>query len=265
MSLHFGYSIQKNEQPSHMRVLSALVIIILITAILSACGSHVWHSVRKGETLYSISFRYGQDYKQVAQWNNIAAPYVINPGQAIRIAAPPPGQRSPVISTATKNTPAIVSSSTVTTTRKNTAAKTQPKNTIIVTTKPAPHYPDKVIWRWPVRGKVIQTFSDKQPGRKGIDISAARGTLIKAAASGRIVYTGAGLTSYGKLIIIKHNEQFLSAYAHNQKLLVKEGQDIAAGTAIAEMGDSGTDRVKLHFEVRRKGKPVNPLRYLPSR
>jgi len=247
-----------------------VVLFVMVTVIISGCGSHVWHPVRKGETLYSISFRYGQDYKQVAQWNNITAPYVINPGQNIRIAPPPAGDAVRVVSAVTKTKPRVVSKPVVAIAGKKSAEKklteSHPENTMLIATRPPPPvYPKKVVWRWPVWGKVIQTFSGKQPGRKGIDIVAARGSVIKAAASGRVVYAGEGLASYGKLVIIKHNEQFLSAYAHNRKLLVKEGENIKAGTAIAEMGDSGTNKVKLHFEVRRKGKPVNPLWYLPKR
>ena len=250
--------------------LTVIILFIMTTVVLSGCGSHVGHMVRKGETLYSISFRYGQDYKEVARWNNIKPPYLISPGQNLRITSPPAGEELAAISSAEKKKPVVmdksVGSMTVNKLPVKKPVETHQKNTIIVTTKPPPpEYPKKVVWRWPVWGKVIQTFSDKQPGRKGIDIRAASGSIIKAAASGRVVYAGEGLASYGKLIIIKHNEQFLSAYAHNRKLLVKEGQNIKAGMVIAEMGNSGTNTVKLHFEVRRKGKPVNPLWYLPKR
>lgn len=250
--------------------LNQLILLLLFVVIFSACGSHVWHSVRKGDTLYSISFRYGQDYKQVAQWNNITPPYIISSGQYIRISAPPPAEQRRLLNQHnSKKVATLVSSPDVEKKASNQAPITSrryPDNTIIVVTKAAAvKYPKTVKWYWPVQGKIIQFFSTKQPGRKGIDISAKLGTVIKAAASGRVVYAGEGLANYGKLIIIKHNEQFLSAYAHNRVMLIREGQHVEAGTAIAEMGASGTSNVKLHFEVRRKGKPVNPLRYLPKR
>jgi len=259
-----------------MRVISGISIILFIvtTFILAACGSFNMHTVRKGETLYSISFHYGQDYKQVAAWNHIDPPYIINPGQIIRVSPPPPGEQKSLVSTEGKAMPMSSSSSGLTekgstsefpAAEREQADKQGSKRIIVSSRQPPPVYPKTVHWQWPVAGDIIQTFSARQPGRKGIDITAARGTPIKAAASGRVVYAGEGLTSYGKLIIIKHNEQFLSAYAHNRKFLVKEGQNVKAGEAIAEMGDSGANKVKLHFEVRRKGKPVDPLKYLPKR
>jgi lipoprotein NlpD len=120
-------------------------------------------------------------------------------------------------------------------------------------------------WHWPTHGHVIETFSSKSSTRKGIDIAGRLGQGVKAASAGRVVYSGSGLRGYGKLIIVKHNEQYLSAYAHNRKLLVKQGDTVKLGQRIAEMGRSGTDRVKLHFEIRREGNPVNPMRYLPKR
>jgi lipoprotein NlpD len=249
-----------------------IILLVVTTLLLAGCGSFVIHTVRKGETLYSISFRYGQDYKQVAEWNSIESPYIISPGQHIRISPPLPGAQQHVAITENRTTQ--VSSTTAVPVNESIAASTVTGRSQTVSPTrstqsdsskpPPPAYPQTVAWQWPVKGEIIKTYSARQPGRKGIDISADRGTLIKAAASGRVVYAGEGLASYGKMIIIKHNEEFLSAYAHNQKLLVEEGQNIDAGTIIAEMGDSGTNKVKLHFEVRRKGKPVDPLHYLPK-
>ncbi|MEC8428765.1 MAG: peptidoglycan DD-metalloendopeptidase family protein, partial [Pseudomonadota bacterium] len=122
-----------------------------------------------------------------------------------------------------------------------------------------------VKWRWPAKGKVIATFSSRNPLNKGVDIAGKLGESVVAAGSGVVVYAGSGVRGYGKLMIIKHSETFLSAYAHNRKLLVKEGQSVKAGQKIAEMGSSGTDRNKLHFEIRKEGKPVNPMGYLPKR
>jgi len=121
------------------------------------------------------------------------------------------------------------------------------------------------VWYWPTKqGKVIQRYHAHEPGKRGLQLSGLTGQAIFSAADGRVVYSGSGLTRYGKLIIIKHNATFLSAYAHNRRLLVKEGERIRAGQKIAEMGSTGTNRIKLHFEIRRNGKPVDPLRYLPK-
>ena len=249
---------------------TCFILLLVITLMLAGCGSFNTYTVRKGDTLYSISFRYGQDYKQVAEWNHIDPPYIISLGQILHISPPSQNKQHPAIAPAGKGitdtasasgspatNPSVKPSTPQTTDRQTTSTTVMPRQT-------PPAYPREVSWQWPVRGDIIQTFAGRQPGRQGIDIAAARGTTIKAAASGRIVYAGEGLSSYGKLIIIKHNEQYLSAYAHNRVMLVKEGQNVDAGDAIAEMGDTGTDKVKLHFEVRKKGKPVDPLRYLPK-
>ncbi len=271
---------QKISNPTRRFLWLYLLVISGLLAV-SGCGSHVWHHVQRGDTLYSISFRYGQDYKQLAQWNNIEAPYIISLGQRLRVSPPqgsvvnPLGQNAQSISAVTvtesrpvaandnaRIAPRIISRiEAEKKPRPSTTIKTEPR--IIIKSPPSPHYSKKIVWQWPVKGKIIKKFSIRQPGSKGIDITNRAGIKIKAAASGRVVYAGDGLVSYGRLIIIKHNERFLSAYAHNERLLVEEGQDVKAGQAIATMGNSGTDRVKLHFEVREKGKPVNPLKYLP--
>ena len=251
----------------------SVIMIMILSLDLGACGNHVWHYVRKGDTLYSVSFRYGQDYKQVAEWNHIASPYIISPGQRLRVSPPlNPDHRMVAAASSSQsqdldkqNSVRHEVSHQVTLTRVKSRQVEQksipPVGSDAVV---APAYPDKIAWNWPVRGKVIQSFSAKQPGLKGIDIAGRKGMPVRAAASGRVVYVGEGLASYGRLIIIKHNEKFLSAYAHNQKLLVKEGENVEAGSVIAEMGATGTDQVKLHFEVRKQGRPVNPLIYLPK-
>ena len=122
---------------------------------------------------------------------------------------------------------------------------------------------DEVAWIWPASGKTVGTFSES--GSKGVDIAGKAGDPVIAAADGRVVYSGTGLRGYGKLVILKHNNTYLSAYAHNQNILVKEGQSVSKGQKIAEMGNTDADQVKLHFEVRRQGKPVDPLKYLPVR
>lgn len=249
---------------------SIVFFIALLALELSACGNHVWYYVRRGDTLYSVSFRYGQDYKQVAQWNHIAAPYVITPGQRLRVSPPLQSGFAPQSSVAASADNADDFAQGDKTESDQRVSSTDAQRPAVrsgrtqITTY---DYPDNIVWHWPVNGKVIQSYSAQQPGLKGIDIGGYRGMPVRAAANGRVVYAGQGLASYGRLIIIKHNEKFLSAYAYNQKLLVSEGQKVEAGSVIAEMGDSGTgtDQVKLHFEVRRSGRPVNPLKYLPRR
>jgi len=249
---------------------TSFILLLFTTLILAGCGSFNAYTVRKGDTLYSISFRYGQDYKQVAEWNHIDPPYIISPGQILHIS--PPGQikqhpvKTPASEGITETASAPGSSVTVAVVKPSTsqAAGGQVGDRPAITRQVPVEYPRDVRWQWPVRGDIIQTFSGRQPGRQGIDITATAGTSIRAAASGRVVYAGEGLSSYGKLIIIKHNEEYISAYAHNRVMLVKEGQNVDAGDPIGEMGDTGTSRVKLHFEVRKKGKPVDPLKYLPK-
>ena len=219
------------------------------------------HEVSRGETLYSIAFQYGQDYRSLARRNGIRQPYTIYSGQKLTLR----GKTKKVKTVSKKDTGS----------HKKTAKKTsKPSQTRKKTRKPVSQVkkPPKstkkvgrIRWHWPTYGKVIETFSNKSSTRKGIDIAGRLGQKVKAASAGRVVYSGSGLRGYGKLIIVKHNEQYLSAYAHNRKLLVKQGSKVKLGQVIAEMGRSGADRVKLHFEIRREGNPVNPMRYLPKR
>lgn len=199
------------------------------------------HVVNKGETLYSIAFMYGQDVREVAKWNDLDAPYTIFPKQSLRVIPP----------TASKSA--------------SDAAKAP---TVIV--KPLPPVPPaieeaKISWQWPTNGKIIGNYSATDAGKKGLEITGQMGQPVHAAAEGRVVYSGNSLRGYGNLIILKHNEVFYSAYAHNERLLVKDDQLVKKGQHIADMGSSGTDKVMLHFEVRREGKPVDPLQYLPKR
>ncbi len=213
---------------------------------------HGYHTVLKGETLYSIAFRHGVDYKRLARWNGIRSPYTIYAGQRLRLT------RSQV----TSKTYAVKKKSTPT-----NDTSTKKKTTSTVSTKPKVSRPEKLIkheWNWPTKGKVIRTYSSRLGGNKGIDIAGKVGQPVLAASSGKVVYSGNGLTGYGNLIIVKHSEQFLSAYAHNKRLFVKEGGEVKRGEKIAELGKSGTNEAKLHFEIRYKGKPVDPLKYLPK-
>lgn len=199
------------------------------------------YTVKRGDTLYSIGWRYGMDYKTLAKVNGIRAPYTIRVGQKLRFKSTwKPSKTSKKTTTAKKTTKV----------KKDTYAYSSNKS---------------LKWRWPTKGKVISTFSKSAAGRKGIDISGRSGEKVIAAASGKVVYSGSGLPRYGNLIIIKHNESYLSAYAHNKRLLVKEGQVVNGGERIALLGRTGTQRDQLHFEIRRNGKPVDPLRFLPKR
>jgi len=251
--------------------------------------------IRRGDTLYSIAFRFGLDYRDLGRWNGIRPPYVIHPGARIALKprrAPRILRPAPAAPTATSRRPAAsgVTAPSKATTKASTkiSTKTSPKvrakaravpanprrqtapGTLKKLKAPRASVPrptalskGKVAWQWPVDGKIIRSFS--QSGNRGLDIGGPAGTPIRAAASGRIVYTGSGLIGYGELIIIKHSERFLTAYAHNKNVLVSEGQAVERGVPIAEMGNSGTNRVKLHFEIRKDGNPVDPMRYLPKR
>lgn len=217
--------------------------------------------VKRGDTLYSIAFRFGWDWRRLAAHNGIRAPYVIVPGQVIRFSG---AARAPVVAkTTTKST----ASKPVATQRSKAKPVSQPVRSVTKSkTKPAPVVAaPSGKWLWPAAGTVVGTYSSNTSLNKGIDIAGKLGQPVMATADGSVVYAGSGLRGYGELIIIKHNDTFISAYGHNRRLLVNEGQAVKAGQQIAEMGSTGTDRVKLHFEIRRQGKPVDPLQYLPKR
>ncbi len=226
-----------------------------------------FHRVKKGETLYSIAWFYGYDYRQIALWNDIDYPYLIKPNQAIQLYPS-------LVRRASQNTRVPHSKKTLSKQEKarhqrakqpKRAKKTAvSKDAKIKNTQTARQlaYPSKITWRWPTRGKMIYRFGAKR-GKKGIGISGKSGQRIVAAAAGRVVYSGSGLRGYGQLIIIKHNDTYLSAYANNKKIWVKEQQKVKLGQHIADMGSNGAKNSMLHFEIRKNGKPVNPVRYLP--
>ena len=209
-----------------------------------------YYIVQKGDTLYSIAWQHGHDYKTVAKWNGIRSPYPLFAGQKLRTK--PPAQK---IARAEKP---------VTIPAKKQRKKTKKKTQKAAKQNKSSRKSAKLVWRWPVKGKIIQRYSSRQPGKKGIVFGGKSGQSVYATTNGKVVYSGSGLVGYGKLIIIKHNEKFLSAYGYNKTLLVKEGDRVKTGQRIAEMGQSGVDRVMLHFEIRRDGRPVNPLLYLPK-
>ncbi|MGB1238454.1 MAG: peptidoglycan DD-metalloendopeptidase family protein [Pseudomonadales bacterium] len=233
------------------------------------------YTVKSGDTLYSIAWRYGLDYRQLARANNIKSDFVIYRGQRLKLRYKPQIQTKVASNSSSVNASNKVSQKTVIS-KKSTSEKTrknsnkgnenkplkstaQEKNKTLVSSQAV----QKVSrWRWPAAGKVVSRFSSKN---KGIDISGNQGDPVFAAADGKVVYAGNGILGYGNLIIINHNEEYLSAYAHNSVILVVENDRIKAGKKIAEIGSSGTIQTILHFEVRRDGKPVNPLNYLPRR
>lgn len=213
-----------------------------------------YHVVRKGETLYAIAWRYGLNYRQLAAWNGIRAPYTIYPGQRLRLFARPrqPRKAQPQKPPPTASLP-----------RRGTPRPQDALAAPSVSARQATEPPgDSVLrWRWPAAGKVVNGFNDAE--QKGIDIGGRLGQPIYAAADGYVVYSGGGLRGYGKLIIIKHNSHYISAYAHNNNVLVMEGDRVIGGQRIAEMGRTRSGEAMLHFEIRKDGRPVNPMRYLP--
>lgn len=220
-----------------------VVPILLATLLFAACGSgSSWqakpeqHIVRKGETLFSIAWRYGRDPAAVARWNGLGDGSLIYPGQVLRLT-PPSGASQRTASTRTSNRQSLPS----------------------IPAQPPPP------WGWPTRGRIAVEFGGKPGSGTGVLIDGRGGQAVVAAASGRVVYAGGGLIGYGQLIILKHNDTYLSAYGHNAKLLVKEGQAVRKGQQIATMGEGPERKPRLHFEIRRNGEPVNPRQYLPAR
>lgn len=277
------------DRLTSMSKVFAIVIEILIAAILLAsCGQSTHlapigefqqppskllqhHIVAHGETLYSIAWRYNLDYRALAKINNIGVNFTIFPGQRLLLKGVPSKKewsKRKVESTNTAKRRPASSPKTPVVTPAGEVQKTN--NRSIKGTKEASKAVSKTTtfdsktWVWPVKGKVNVRFKSNGGLNKGIDIQTKLGEPVFAAAAGEIVYSGSGLRGYGKLLIIKHDAKFLSAYAHNRKLLVKEGEQVKAGQKIAEAGSTGTDTVKLHFEIRHDGKPVDPLRYLPK-
>jgi lipoprotein NlpD len=256
------------------------------------------HTVKRGETLVGIALQYGLDYRELAAWNNITNPNVLAVGQVLIVAAPASAQPyagpvttplamppAPIEGRPLGNTPTLKVEPRGQKVPYSDRALAQmsssgpgapapaPPTTPLPEATPVPAPPvvaapetpggtdrEDVDWTWPAKGKVLAHFSEST---KGMDIAGRKGTPVLAAAAGRVVYAGAGLRGYGKLVIIKHNNTWLSAYAHNDNVLVKEQQDVRKGQKIAEMGSTDADQVKLHFEVRRQGKPVDPAKVLP--
>ena len=270
-----------------------------------------YYTVKRGDTLYRIALENGQDYKDIATWNNLVNPSSIKEGQVLRVAPPgvvensdnvvakPVGVGS-VVESRSLDQPATTTATAPVAAQSGASLKHEPRvgkepysdeayarlnkagesvakpaePRVEVKPEPAPVAPapaaptvsagpDDLPWLWPSSGKVVGTYSEA--GNKGLDFSGKAGDPVIASADGKVVYAGAGLRGYGELIIVKHNATFLSAYAHNRKILVKEGQQVSRGQKIAEMGNTDADSVKLHFEIRKQGKPVDPAQYLPKK
>jgi lipoprotein NlpD len=230
-------------------------------------GKPGYYSVRPGDTLIRISLDSGQNWRDIARWNNIENPNLIEVGQVLRVippAADVAAARPVTTAPATPGAPTPAASAPRGTPTTGLVASVPPAVTSPAPT-PAPAGEDDLPWAWPTPAgaSVVAGFDEQR--NKGLDIAGKPGDPVLASADGRVVYAGAGLRGYGNLIILKHNNTYLSAYAHNQSLLVKEDQTVRKGQKIAEMGSSDADRVKLHFEIRRQGKPVDPAKYLPPR
>ncbi len=274
-----------------------VTVLVCITLLLAACGSHprapveersAWrptaitrpaaYRVVAGDTLYGIAFRYGLDWRDLARHNGLAAPYVIVPGQVLRLeprpasaghwqSTAPPAGRDTTRPVAKSAPPPAAKTSPPPNTRPagGAAAKLEPAP---VPAKPPPApavVASKHTWQWPVNGRLLGTFRSGDQSRLGLDIAGRPGEPVKAAAAGEVVYSGSGLIGYGELIIIKHDDRLLSAYGHNRKRLVQEGQRVNAGQAISELGHTPDGEAALHFEIRLDGVPQDPERYLPRR
>jgi len=219
--------------------------------------------VKRGDTLYSIAWAHGLSYQQLAASNGIRYPYTIYTGQRLQLQSAVVVRKPAPMQEKTARARPVPQPMPI------PAAAPVPAPPVSQTVAPAPRETADMVnydgrWVWPTRGRVLRSYQSSGRGKKGIDIGGHEGQPVKAAANGKVVYAGSGLVGYGRLIIIKHNENLLSAYGHNSKLLVSEGDQVKAGQQIAEMGSSGTNRTGLYFEVRKDGKPVNPLHYLPQ-
>ena len=231
-------------------------------------GKSGFYTVKPGDTMIRIGLENGQNWRDIARWNSIENPNLIEVGQVLRVI-PPASDASQVVAR-----PVLPGSVVAAPVQPASAARpgaavasTLPGSVLAPTPAPSvappPASDEDVGWIWPAQGALMAGFDDAK--NKGLDIAGRAGDPVIASADGRVVYAGAGLRGYGNLIILKHNNTFLTAYAHNQTLLVKEDQTVKKGQKIAEMGNSDSEKVKLHFEIRRQGKPVDPAKYLPPK
>ena len=262
------------------------LLVITMVALLAACGSTGYvpiqdlaissngtasivlgykpkapavYKVKAGDTLFAIAWRYGWDYKKLAQLNNIPAPYTIYVGQKIAFNTASASQLAPVAKSTAKATSKSVAKTTTTSVSKPKTTTSKVVSPVMKPYKGA----SNIAWQWPIQGRLVETFNSKSETSKGVDIAAKPGSSVTAAAAGQIVYAGDGIQGYGNLLIIKHNDTYLSAYAYNNRLLVKEGDIVKRGQLIAQSGKGPQLDGRLHFEIRKDGKPVNPQSYLP--
>jgi len=279
------------------------LLIINVVYLLAACSGQPmkWnpddYTVKSGDTIYSIAWRYEINPQDLARWNRLSSPNLIRPGQRLHTRRPKIALNPVIEPLSTSVVHTKSEGSVVTVKRGDTLYSLARKNDLkvdqlarynglirpyvispgqqlrlrqqrsVVTSAPgftARKGDNRIRWQWPLKGKLLSKFNRRKNNAKGIDITGREGSIVKAAAPGKVVYSGNGLINYGNLVIIKHNRSYLSAYANNRKLLVREGQQVTAGQKIAVSGKTGSDRPKLHFEIRKNGKPVDPLRYLPS-
>jgi len=248
-------------------------LLVFFIVIAQGCGTLVHHKVEKGDTLYSIGFYYGQDYRDIAQWNDIASPYSLHAGQWLRVAPPEKewwegrklqNNNKPPKSDSHNNKKKTIARAGASGNKSKSSYPVKSKS--VRTEDDADTYYDLASpvrrWHWPSNGVLLNPKSKFSERNKGIDIKGKQGQPIRAAAAGKIVYSGNGLIGYGRLIIVKHNKTYLSAYAHNESVLVKEGDVVKQGQQIARMGQTPEKQILLHFEIRKNGKPVDPLRFL---
>jgi lipoprotein NlpD len=273
-----------NRAPVEDRNASAAKLAVVTQAVKPApgfdnAGKPGYYTVKPGDTLIRIGLENGQSPKDIARWSALENPNKIEVGQILRVLPPVAGETAavavtkPVTSSTTSTTPiapasgaaasATAASAPAKAASSPAAAPAAPVTPVAAAGTAVAGSDDDLGWIWPAKGAVVAEFDEVK--NKGIDIGGTAGEPVLAAAEGKVVYAGAGLRGYGNLVILKHNNTFLSAYAHNQSLMVKEDQTVKKGQKIAEMGNSDADRVKLHFEVRRQGKPVDPSKYLPAR
>ncbi len=235
------------------------------------------YRVRRGDSLYTIAFTFGLDWRDLAEWNAIGSPYTIYPDQTLRLSPPPSPQGSGVVTRPARtpspsftaeqqggdDAPEDPGAAAETEVAAAQQAATAPKT---AAERPAAGTPvDPAAWLWPTDGRLLSTFRANDPSRNGIEIGGKEGQPVVAAAAGEVVYSGSGLIGYGELIIIKHSDRMLSAYAHNRRRLVSEGQRVGAGEQLAEMGRDDRNQAMLHFEIRVHGTPQDPMKYLPRR
>lgn len=228
----------------HRRRLARLPALVAVGLLLAACTAGPLfrpdtHTVERGDTLYSIAWNYRLDWRKLARWNGIGPPYRIYPGQTLYLYARQPSDAAE---------------------RQRDGSQKAERAVSDHGERP----PDDSTWRWPANGEVLRSYSSAH-ARRGIDIAGSAGDNVRAAAAGRVVYSGSGLTGYGNLVIIKHDERYLSAYGFNRRLRVAEGDRVEAGQHIADLGLGPENRPMLYFEIRRDGEPVDPERLLPRK